>query len=79
MKNDILMFHNLMRAMPLNADMSISEICQAVERSGGTFASEREPSVRRALQLDENVYFEHHASDRWARVRDYKPMRLSGI
>lgn len=79
MKNDILMFHCLMRAMPLNRDMSVGEICRAVEQSGGTFAGEREPSVRRALQIDENVYFEHHAGDRWARVRDYKPIRLGRI
>ena len=73
MKNDILMFHCLMRAMPLDADMSVSEICHAVEQTGGSFPGEREPSVRRALQIDENIYFEQHANDRWMRVRDYKP------
>jgi hypothetical protein len=78
MKNDILMFHCLMRAMPLNAEMSIGEICQAVEQSGGTFSGEQESSVRRALQIDKNLYFAHHANDRWMRVRDYKPIRLGG-
>jgi hypothetical protein len=79
MKNDILMFHNLMRAMPLNREMSVDEICRAVEQSGGTFAGEQEPSIRRALQIDENVYFEHHAGDLWMRVRDYRPISLGRI
>ena len=78
MKNDILMFHSLMRSMPLNCEMSISEICCAVEQGGGPFVGEWEPSVRRALQIDEDVYFEHYASDRWKRVRDYKPINFAG-
>ena len=79
MKNDILMFHCLMGTMPLNSEMSISEICRAVEQSGRAFVGEREPSVRRALQIDENIYFEHHADDRWARVKDYEPMHFGRI
>lgn len=66
MKNDILMFHRLMRAMPLNREMSVGEICRAVQGE--------ESSVRRALQIDEDVYFAHPAGDRWRRVRDYKPI-----
>lgn len=78
MKNDILMFHSLMRAMPLNREMSIGEICQAVGRDSGSGGSEWEPPVRRALQNDKDVFFEHYAHDLWKRVKDYKPMRLSG-
>jgi len=76
MKNDILMFHSLMRAMPLNREMSVGDICQAVQRDSGS-AGESEPTVRRALQNDEDVFFQHHAGDLWKRVKDYKPMRLS--
>lgn len=79
MKNDILMFHSLMRSMPLNREMSIDEICRAVEQDGGPLISEKEPSVRRALQIDEGIYFEHYASDRWKRVMDYRPMNFSRI
>lgn len=79
MKNDILMFHNLMRAMPLNCDMSFGDICRAVEQSGVTFPGEQEPSVRRGLQMDKNVYFENRDGDQWVRVRDYIPMSLSKV
>ncbi len=79
MKNDILMFHRLMRAMPLNREMSVGEICRAVQDDGGPVVSEWDISVRRALQMDENVYFEQPGGDRWRRVRDYKPMSFTGV
>jgi hypothetical protein len=79
MRNDILMFHSLMRAMPLNHEMSIGEICQAVKRDRGSIVGECEPTVRRALQIDQDVYFEQYAGDLWKRVKDYKPIRLGGI
>jgi hypothetical protein len=73
-KNDILMFHRLMRAMPLNHEMSVSDICHAVQNDGGPVVEECDLSVRRALLNDENVFFERPAGDQWQRVRDYKPM-----
>ena len=79
MKNDILMFHCLMRSMPLHREMSIDEICRAVERGSGPIIGECEPAVRRALQIDEDVYFERYASDRWKRVKDYKPISFSSF
>ena len=79
MKNDILMFHCLMRAMPLNREMLVEEICRAMERDNGSSANKWEPSVRRALQVDKDVYFEHYADDCWKRVKDYEPIRISRI
>ena len=73
-KNDILMFHRLMRAMPLHQEMSVSEICHAVQNDGGPLVEEWDLSVRRALLNDENVYFERPVGDQWQRVRDYKPI-----
>lgn len=78
MKNDILMFHRLMKAMPLNLEMSISDICRAIQEDGGPEIEQWDSSIRRALQIDENIYFEHSRDDQWRRVQDYKPMR-SGL
>jgi hypothetical protein len=77
-KNDILMFHRLMRAMPLNHEMAVSDICHAVQNDGGPVVEEWDVSVRRALLIDENVFFEHPAGDQWRRVRDYKPISYGG-
>lgn len=66
MKNDILMFHRLMRAMPLHREMSVDEICRAVQGE--------EVSVLRALQIDKDAFFEQFSADWWKRVRDYKPI-----
>ena len=76
MKNDILMFHRLMRVMPLNSDMSFSDIRRAIQEDGGPAIEEWDLSIRRALAIDENVYFEHPEYDLWRRVQDYKPMRF---
>lgn len=75
-KNDILMFHRLMRAMPLNREMSFSDIRRAVQEDGGPVVEQWDSSIRRVLQIDENVYFEHGQDDRWRRVQDYTPMRV---
>jgi hypothetical protein len=75
-KNDILMFHRLMKAMPLNREMSFSDICRAVQEDGGPVLDQWDASIRRALLIDENVYFEHPAGDRWRRMRDYESMRF---
>jgi hypothetical protein len=77
-KNAILMFHCLMRAMPLNHEMSVSNICYAAQNDGGPVIEEWDLSVRRALLNDENVYFEHPVGDQWQRVRVYKPIRFGG-
>ena len=79
MKNDILMFHRLMRAMPLNREMSLSDICRVVQEDGGPVVEQWDSSIRRALLIDENVYFKRPDGDRWQRVRDYKPIRLGGL
>lgn len=76
MKNDILMFHRLMRAMPLNREMSVGDICLAIQQDGGPVVEQWDSSIRRALTIDENVYFEHAQDGRWRRVQDYKQMRL---
>ena len=52
MKNDILMFHCMMRAMPLDADMSVNEICHAVEQTGGSFPGEAGTVRSPRLQID---------------------------
>jgi hypothetical protein len=76
-KNDILMFHRLMRAMPLNRTMSVDEICDAVQNDGGGAVLQCNSLVSRVLLIDENIYFEHPENDRWRRVRDYKPMSVN--
>jgi hypothetical protein len=73
-KNDILMFHRLMRVMPLNHQMSVSDIRHAVQNDGGPAVEEWDLSVRRALLIDENVYFERPSGDLWQRVKDYAPI-----
>jgi hypothetical protein len=70
------MFHRLMRAMPLNREMSVSDICRAIQEDGGPVVEEWDSSIRRALTIDENVYFELADDGRWRRVQDYKQMRL---
>jgi hypothetical protein len=75
-KNDILMFHRLMRAMPLNRKMSFHDISRAIQQDGGPFVEQWDSSILRALLIDENVYFEHSHDDQWRRVQDYKPMRF---
>ena len=77
MKNDILMFHRLMRAMPLNRIMSVDEICHAVQNDGGGAVLQCDSLVSRVLLIDENIYFEHRDDERWLRVRDYKPMSVN--
>jgi hypothetical protein len=75
-KNDILMFHRLMRAMPLNYEMSVSDIFRAIQGDGGPVVEEWDSSIRRALTIDENVYFKLADNGRWQRVQDYKQMRF---
>jgi hypothetical protein len=65
--------------MPLNREMSLDENCQAVERDRGSIAGEWKPTVRRALHIDQDVYFEHYAGGLWKRVKDYRPIRLGAI
>lgn len=79
MKNDILMFHNLMKVMPLHREMSVAEICHAVEGDGSPFVETSKLSVCRALQNDEDVYFEHSVGDRWKRVKEYKQITFENI
>ena len=78
MKNDILMFHRLMRAMPLDHEMSVGDICRAVQNDGGPAVEEWDLAIRRALLRDENAYFEHPAGDQWRRIREYKPISFGG-
>jgi hypothetical protein len=79
MKNDILMFHRLMRAMPLNREMSLGDICRAVQEDGGPAVEQWDSSIRRALLIDENDYFASRDGDRWRRVQDYKPIGFGGV
>ena len=76
MKNDILMFHRLMRAMPLNRELSVSDICCAIQEDGGPVVEQWDSAIRRALIIDENVYFERAEDGRWRRMQDYKQMRF---
>jgi hypothetical protein len=78
-KNDILMFHRLMRAMPLNREMSVGEICHAVQDDGGPVVEDWDLSIRRALLIDENVFFTHPAGDQWIRTQDYRPISFGVV
>jgi len=57
-KNNILMFHRLMRAVPLNHEMSVGDICRAVQNDAGPVVDEWDLAIRRALVRDENAFFE---------------------
>ena len=58
-KNDILMFHRPMQAMPLDHEMSVGDICRAIQNAGGPVVDEWDLAIRRALVRDENAFFKH--------------------